>query len=138
MLFVVVGTLLVLMKLAGVGFAADWSWLYILLPFGLAVAWWAFADGTGLTQRRAMEKLEERKQERRQRHMEALGLNWRRDKRVAVIREARKVEPPRAAPLKKTEEERHNRDVITAFLPSRQEPLPSTQQASIAADEKSA
>jgi len=138
MLFVVIGTLLVVMKLAEFGFVADWSWLTILLPFGLAVAWWAFADGSGLTQRREMEKLEERKQERRQRHMEALGLNWRRDKRVAVIREARKVEPPKMAPLKKTEEERHNRDVITAFLPSRQEPLPSTQQASIAADDKPA
>jgi small Trp-rich protein len=134
MWFVVVGTLLVLMKLTEFGFAADWSWLYILLPFGLAVAWWAFADGTGLTQRRAMDKLSERTSERRRRQMEALGLNWRRDRRVAVIRETRKVEPPPMAPVKKTEDERHNRDVITAFLPSRQEMVPPTVQA--ATDDK--
>jgi hypothetical protein len=53
--------------------------------------------------------------------MEALGLNPHRERRVAVIKEARKVEPPPLAAVKKTEDERHNRDVITAFLPSRQE-----------------
>jgi hypothetical protein len=38
-----------------------------------------------------------------------------------VIKETRTINPPPMAPVKKTEEERHNRDVITAFLPSRQE-----------------
>jgi hypothetical protein len=73
-----------------------------------------------MTMRRAMDKMEERKHERRRRHMEALGLNWQRDRRVAVIKETRVTERPMVA-VKKTEEERHNRDVITAFLPSRQE-----------------
>src|SRR5688572_32465487 len=109
------------MKMADFGFAATLSWLWVLAPFGLAVVWWAIADGTGMTMRRAMDKMEERKHERRRRHMEALGLNWRRDRRVAVIKETRRVTPPPMAPVKKTEEERHNRDVITAFLPSRQE-----------------
>jgi len=118
--------MLLLMKLAEFGFAADWSWLAILAPFGLAIVWWSFADASGLTRRREMDKLEERKHERRRRHMEALGLNWRRDRRVAVIKETRKVDPPPMAVVKKTEEERHNRDVITAFLPSRQE-LPSAR-----------
>ena len=128
MWFVVVGCLLLLMKMTEVGFAADWSWGWILLPFGLAVAWWAFADATGMTRRREMDKMEERKQERRRRHMDALGLNWRRERRVTVIKENRRVDPPRAAPAKKSEDERHNRDVITAFLPSRQE-LPPTRPA---------
>jgi small Trp-rich protein len=120
MLFVVAGCLLLAMKLAEYGFAADWSWLTILSPFGLAVAWWTFADASGLTKRREMDKLEERKHERRRRHMDALGLNWRREGRVAVIKEVRVTPQPMTA-VKKTEEERHNRDVITAFLPSRQE-----------------
>jgi len=77
-----------------------------------------------MTRRREMDKLDERKEERRRRHMDALGLNWKRDRRVAVIKEERKVEPPPMAVVKKTEEERHNRDVITAFLPSRQEMPP--------------
>jgi small Trp-rich protein len=128
MWFVVVGCVLLTMKLTEYGFATDWSWLWILLPFGLAVAWWAFVDATGITKRREMDKLEERKQDRRRRQMDALGLNWRRDRRVAVIKETRKVEPPPMAPVKKSEEERHNRDVITAFLPSRQE-MPPTRPA---------
>jgi small Trp-rich protein len=121
MWFVVIGCLLLVMKLAELGFGATLSWLWVLAPFGLAVVWWAIADGTGMTMRRAMDKMEERKHERRRRHMEALGLNWRRDRRVAVIKETRRVEPPPMAPVKKSEDERHNRDVITAFLPSRQE-----------------
>jgi small Trp-rich protein len=124
MWFVVIGCLLLAMKLAEYGFAAAWSWGWILLPFGLAVAWWSFADSVGLTKQREMDKLEERKHERRRRHMEALGLNWRRDRRVAVIKETRKIVPATMATEKKTEEERHNRDVITAFLPSRQEMPP--------------
>jgi small Trp-rich protein len=120
MWFVVVGCVLLAMKLIDYGFAAEWSWLWILLPFGLAVVWWTFADAVGLTKQREMDKMEERKHERRRKHMEALGLNWRRDRRVAVIKEARVTPQPMAA-VKKTEEERHNRDVITAFLPSRQE-----------------
>jgi len=128
MWFVVVGCLLLTMKMTEVGFAADWSWGWILLPFGLAVAWWSFADATGMTRRREMDKLDERKQERRRRQMDALGINWRRERRVTVIKENRRVEPPPMAPVKKSEEERHNRDVITAFLPSRQE-LPPTRPA---------
>ena len=97
MWFVVAGCLLLAMKLAEYGFAADWSWWSILLPFGLAVAWWTFADASGLTKRREMDKLEERKHERRRRHMDALGLNWRRDRRVAVIKEVRVAPQPMAA-----------------------------------------
>jgi small Trp-rich protein len=123
MWFVVVGCVLLTMKLIEYGFAAEWSWLWILLPFGLAVVWWTFADAVGLTKQREMDKLEERKHERRRKHMEALGLNWRRDRRVAVIKEARVIPQPMAAE-KKTGEERHNRDVLTAFLPSRQEMPP--------------
>jgi small Trp-rich protein len=128
MWFVVVGCVLLTMKLTEFGFAAEWSWLWILLPFGFAVVWWSFVDASGITQRREMDKLDERKQDRRRRQMDALGLNWRRDRRVAVIKEVRKVEPPPMAPVKKSEDERHNRDVITAFLPSRQE-MPPTRPA---------
>lgn len=133
MWFVVIGCLLLGMKMLETGFAAAWSWWIILLPFGLAVLWWSFADSIGLTRKREMDKLEERKEERRRRQMDALGINWRRTKRVAVIREQRKVDLPPQAVLKKTEEERHNRDIITAFLPSRQElppPAPKTTEKS--------
>lgn len=74
MAFVVLGVLLLVMKLADFGPVGQWSWWWVLLPFGLALAWWGYADASGLTRRRAMEKDEARKQERRRRNVDALGL----------------------------------------------------------------
>jgi small Trp-rich protein len=74
MAFLILGVLLLAMKLAEFGPVADWSWWLVLLPFGLAVLWWGFADSIGLTQRRAMEKMEQKKIERRNRNLEALGM----------------------------------------------------------------
>jgi small Trp-rich protein len=64
---------LVLLKLLGIAPAGEWNWLWILSPFGLAVLWWAWADKTGMTQRKAMKRMDERKEARRQKAMEALG-----------------------------------------------------------------
>jgi small Trp-rich protein len=81
MAFLVLGLVLLGMKAAEFGPVAGWSWFVVLAPFGLAVLWWAFADSTGLTQRRAIDKMERRKAERRQRDMEKLGLGTGRSKR---------------------------------------------------------
>ena len=81
MAFLIVGVLLLAMKMTEFGPVAQWSWFVILAPFGLAVLWWAFADSTGITQRRAMNKLDERQQERRRRDMEKLGIDAKRDKK---------------------------------------------------------
>ena len=95
MWFLVVGVLLLVMKIAEVGPVADWSWVLILAPFGLAVVWWAIADSTGMTQRRAIERMEDRKRERRERDMKALGLDVRRDRRIRVLKDSsRKAAPP--------------------------------------------
>jgi small Trp-rich protein len=75
--FLIVGVLLLVMKVAEFGPVAGLGWIWVLLPFGLAVAWWTFADSTGLTQRRAMRKMDERKEERRQRSLDQLGLGLR-------------------------------------------------------------
>ena len=40
------------------------SWLWVLSPFALAVAWWAWADSSGYTKRLAAEKEQKRKQDR--------------------------------------------------------------------------
>jgi len=73
MLFLVLGVLAVLLKWAGIEPVASGSWLLVLSPFGLAVAWWAWADGTGYTQRKAMQRMDEKKAARREKAMEALG-----------------------------------------------------------------
>jgi small Trp-rich protein len=82
MAFLVLGIVLLGLKLAEYGPVALWSWLWVLAPFALAIAWWAFADGSGLTKRREMNKMEAKKTERRQRNMEALGLGQRRERKA--------------------------------------------------------
>ena len=82
MAFLILGVLLLGMKMAELGPVAAWSWWVVLAPFALAVAWWGFADSIGLTQRRAMDKMEQVKLERRNRNLEALGLGHRRDRKA--------------------------------------------------------
>lgn len=81
MAFLILGVLLLVLKIADLGPVAAWSWWVVLAPFGLATAWWAFSDSIGLTQRRAMDKMEQTKQERRNRNLEALGLGPRRNRK---------------------------------------------------------
>ncbi len=77
MVMIVIGLLLLVAKLADFGPTAGWSWWAVAVPFGAAVLWWQFADSTGLTQRREMQKMDERKAKRRDRALEALGLGTR-------------------------------------------------------------
>lgn len=85
---VAVGTLLLILKWLEVDPVAGWSWWWILLPFGLAVAWWGYADSTGLTQRRAIKKMEARKVARRERDIAALGLDIHSDRRKRAQNQA--------------------------------------------------
>ena len=74
--FVLIGALLVVLRLGGwVQFHKDdfWAWIIVLSPFVLAAVWWAWADSSGLTQRKAMNALEDKKEARRQQLMEGLG-----------------------------------------------------------------
>ena len=69
-----IGLALLVLRLLEVGPTAQLAWWWVLLPFGLAVAWWTWSDATGLTKRREMDRMEERKQARRRKHIDALGL----------------------------------------------------------------
>ena len=71
----IIGVLLLAAKMAEIGPFTDLSWWWVLAPFAAATLWWAFADSVGITQRRAMDKMEARKVKRREDAMEALGLN---------------------------------------------------------------
>jgi small Trp-rich protein len=70
MTFVLIGVLCVVLKLGG---WVDWSWFIIACPFALAVAWWAYSDASGLTQKKAMNALDAKKAARREKLMEGLG-----------------------------------------------------------------
>lgn len=98
MAFVLLGLALLAMKVAEIGPVAGWAWYIVLAPFGLAVLWWGFADSTGLTQRRAIEKMDKRKADRRQRDMDALGLTPQRDKQVRRAQAKARATPPASAP----------------------------------------
>jgi len=71
MLIGIVGIRLTYLEIAPV---SDWSWLIVLSPFALAVAWWAFADASGYTKRKEIEKMAERKQKRLDQQHDALGM----------------------------------------------------------------
>jgi small Trp-rich protein len=88
MLLLAIGVLLLGLKWGAVGPFAELSWWWVWPWFVATVVWWEYSDGTGLTRKRAMKKMEERKAARRERDMENLGLNSRRDKRVEAAREA--------------------------------------------------
>lgn len=74
MWLVVLGLVLVGLKLFGPGFFAALSWWLALAPFALAALWWKVADATGITQRKAMEREDQRAARRREAQFESLGL----------------------------------------------------------------
>lgn len=75
MYMVVLGVLLLLMKLTDFGPVAGMPWWAVLLPFGLAVLWWTWADASGWTKRREMDKMEQKKKDRRAKNLDALGMD---------------------------------------------------------------
>lgn len=83
MLFVIIGVILLVMNWTGVGPPAQWNFDFFGdlwkfgLPFLAAIMWWSWSDSTGRTQRKAIERMEERKVQRREKAMEALGLGKR-------------------------------------------------------------
>ena len=68
------GLVLLAMKYLEIGPVAAWEWWVVLLPFALAAAWWAWADYSGYTKKKAVERENVRKQERLDRQREQLGL----------------------------------------------------------------
>ena len=78
MYLVALGVLLLVLKLIEYGPVADWAWWAVLAPFAGAAAWWVWADFSGFTRRRAMERMEAKKAARRERNMEALGTGSKR------------------------------------------------------------
>ena len=81
MYFLGLGLVFLVMKYLEVGPVAAWDWWVVLLPFGLAVAWWAWADSTGYTKKKAMERENARKQDRIDRPRDALGMRPKKKKR---------------------------------------------------------
>lgn len=78
MYFLIAGVVALVWNYWRIGLVADSTWWWVMALFGLAIAWWAYADATGYTKRKEMEKMDKKKQERIDKHKAALGMQSRR------------------------------------------------------------
>ncbi|MGV8804856.1 MAG: TIGR04438 family Trp-rich protein [Polaromonas sp.] len=77
MYFLLFGVLGLLLKYLEIGPVAALSWWLVLTPFALAVAWWAWADASGYTKRKEIQKMDKRKQDRIDKQRTAMGVGVR-------------------------------------------------------------
>ncbi|MCD2513949.1 TIGR04438 family Trp-rich protein [Comamonas endophytica] len=78
MWMLLIALVLTLLRFLEVGPLAAVSWWWLLVPYGITVAWWSFSDATGLTKRRAAERDEARRQSRIERQKQVLSPRKRR------------------------------------------------------------
>jgi small Trp-rich protein len=81
MWFLLLGLLGVALKYLEIGLVATLSWWIVLIPFALAAVWWAWADASGYTKRKVVEKENARRQDRIDRQRSNLGMLNSRSKR---------------------------------------------------------
>ena len=84
MIFLGIGLIMMFWKFSEVGTPPEWStrdWMIVGIPFGLAMIWWAWADMTGYTKRKAMERENIKKQKRIDLNKEAIGTLKRKNRR---------------------------------------------------------
>lgn len=74
MYLLLIGLVGLVLKYLEIGPVATWSWWVLLIPFALAVVWWAWADSTGYTKKKEMNKVDLRKQERIEKQRVAMGM----------------------------------------------------------------
>jgi small Trp-rich protein len=74
MYFLGLGLLLLAGKYFEISPVVNWSWMWVLSPFGAAVLWWWWADSSGYTIAQQEKKMDIRKQARINKNKEALGM----------------------------------------------------------------
>ena len=74
MFFLLIGIAGILLKYLEVAPVAALAWWIVLSPFGLAVLWWWWADASGYTKRKEMNKMEKRRQVRIDKQRDAMGM----------------------------------------------------------------
>lgn len=68
-----VSVLMLVLRYLEIGPFATLSWWWVAGGFGATALWWAWADATGYTKRKAMDRMDQRKRDRLNRQKEALG-----------------------------------------------------------------
>ncbi len=83
MYFLGIGLVMLVLKYMEIGPVAqlDWykDWMWFAAPFVLAVAWWSYADASGYSKRREMDKMEKRKEDRLAKNRVAMGMGTKKD-----------------------------------------------------------
>jgi small Trp-rich protein len=78
MYFLGLGLVFLLLKFMEIGFVSRWDWAdqwYLFAgPFILAAAWWTFADWSGYSKKKAMEKMDKRKDDRLAKNRDNMGM----------------------------------------------------------------
>jgi small Trp-rich protein len=78
MYFLLIGVLGLALKYLEIEPVAGLSWWLVVSPFALAVAWWVWADASGYTKRKEIQKMDDRKQKRIDRQRAAMGVTSKR------------------------------------------------------------
>ena len=81
MLLLGLGIILLLLKYLEFGVVATWSWWVVLSPFALAFVWWTWADWSGYTKKKAVQRENDRKQARLDKARADLGLGTKKSTR---------------------------------------------------------
>ena len=74
MYFLLIGIVMLIMWYGEIGPVSSWSWYVVFAPFGLAVVWWWWADMTGYSKRKAVQRENEKKQARIDKSRAAMGI----------------------------------------------------------------
>ncbi len=74
MYLLLIGVVGLALKYLEFGPIATLDWWVVLIPFPLAVVWWAWADSTGYTKKKEMDKMDLRKAERIEKQRAAMGM----------------------------------------------------------------
>lgn len=81
MYFLGLGLIFLAMWYLGMDPVASWPWYIIFAPFAAAVAWWSWADSSGYTKRKAMQRMEDKRIARINKHKETIGTLSAKDKK---------------------------------------------------------
>ncbi len=74
MYFLLIGILAGVLKYLEMGPFTAWPWWMVLSPFGMAVLWWWYADSSGYTKRKEVEKMDKRREDRIEKSRAAMGM----------------------------------------------------------------
>jgi small Trp-rich protein len=72
------GIVLIALKYLEIGQVATWEWWWVLSPFGLAVLWWAWADWSGYSKKKVVQRENQRRQARIDKSRQSLGIETKR------------------------------------------------------------